>query len=164
MKSKIDYKKTNFKYLFFLFTLCVIGLDQTSKFYAKTLLDPVTPIQINDYSNLILVFNQGIAFSLFSQQNTLQRYFLIIVPLLIIIYLIYYIIKLNYTFFNGLAYSLILGGAIGNILDRIIFNKVTDFIDWHIGIHHWPTFNIADSFVCIGVTMIIIDTLLNNGS
>ncbi len=161
MSKNINKKLNNYKYLLFLISSCVVLLDQISKYYAKILLSETNPTILNTYNNLILVFNHGIAFSLFSKQSIIQKYTLIIIPLLIILYILYYIIRTQYKFFNGVAYSLILGGALGNLIDRILFDKVTDFIDWHVGMYHWPTFNMADSFVCIGVAIIIIDGIKN---
>ena len=150
-----------YKSIIVFIATCIVLLDQLTKYYARILLNNSYPYFMNKYMNLNLVFNHGIAFSLFSQQSTLQKYILIFVPVVIIIYILYYLLFTKFKCINSLAYCFILGGAIGNLIDRILFDKVTDFIDWHINNYHWPTFNIADSFVSIGVILLIIDMLFH---
>ena len=107
--------------------------------------------------NWTLAYNQGAAFSLFADQGGWQRIFFGVVALVVSIGIVYYILNRKFTGLTGVAISFILGGAVGNLVDRIMFGKVTDFIDWHYSVHHWPAFNVADSFITVGVTLLIIE-------
>ena len=113
---------------------------------------------INNYLNLSLVFNTGIGFGLFSLSNELYYNMLSILIFLIILVLIYlmFISKTSEKIF----FSFIIGGAIGNLYDRIIYKAVPDFIDFHIEDFHWFTFNIADIFISLGIIFMILNELL----
>ena len=94
-----------------------------------------------------------------ADQGGWQKLFFGIVAFIVSIGLVYYILNRVYSGLTGLALSFILGGALGNLVDRIVHGKVTDFIDWFYGAHHWPAFNMADSFITIGVTLLIIESI-----
>ena len=110
-------------------------------------------IYINDFINLDLVWNTGIGFGLFSSNSNLIYNSLTVIIGGVIIFLIYLIIKS--TFIDKILFSLILGGALGNFYDRIIYFAVPDFIDIHYQSFHWFTFNIADIFISIGIISLI---------
>jgi len=124
------------------------------------LLDNEKYLFINNYLNLSLVFNTGIGFGLFSLNNELYYNMLSILIFLIILVLIYlmFISKTSEKIF----FSFIIGGAIGNLYDRIIYKAVPDFIDFHIKDFHWFTFNIADIFISLGIIFMILNELLYN--
>jgi len=110
-------------------------------------------IFINDYVNFDLVWNTGIGFGLLSQNANIYYHLISLLIFTVIIFLIYLITKadlIEKTFF-----CLILGGAIGNLYDRLIYFAVPDFIDLHINNFHWFTFNIADIFITLGIILII---------
>jgi signal peptidase II len=110
---------------------------------------------VNDYLNFELVWNTGISFGLFSQNANIYYHLITLLIFFVIIFLIYLmstVVSLERIFF-----SLILGGAIGNVYDRLIYFAVPDFIDFHINNFHWFTFNIADIFITMGITLIIIN-------
>ena len=111
------------------------------------------PIYINDFINLDLVWNTGIGFGLFSSNSNLIYNSLTVIIGGVIIFLIYLIAKS--TFIDKILFSLILGGALGNFYDRIIYFAVPDFIDIHYQSFHWFTFNIADIFISIGIISLI---------
>ena len=111
------------------------------------------PIYINDFINLDLVWNTGIGFGLFSSNSSLIYNSLTVIIGGVIIFLIYLIAKS--TFIDKILFSLILGGALGNFYDRIIYFAVPDFIDIHYQSFHWFTFNIADIFISIGIISLI---------
>ena len=113
---------------------------------------------VNDYLNLDLVWNTGIGFGLFSQNANIYYHSISFLIFLVIVFLIYLISKSN--FIEKVFFSLILGGAIGNLYDRLIYFAVPDFIDFHIGDFHWFTFNIADIFITLGIILIIISDLV----
>ena len=117
-------------------------------------------IFINDYLNLELVWNTGIAFGLLSIDANIfyhSIYFLIFLLCLVIIYMI-----IKSKFIDKILFSLILGGALGNFYDRIIYFAVPDFIDFHLNQYHWFTFNIADIFITIGIILLVIKDLILN--
>ncbi len=110
-------------------------------------------IYINDFINLDLVWNIGIGFGLFSTNSNLIYNSLTAIIGGVMIFLIYLIVKS--TLIDKILFSLILGGALGNFYDRIIYSAVPDFIDIHYQSFHWFTFNIADIFISIGVISLI---------
>ena len=120
------------------------------------------PIYINDFINLDLVWNTGIGFGFLSTNSNLIYNSLTAIIGGVIIFLIYLIVKS--ALIDKILFSLILGGALGNFYDRIIYFAVPDFIDIHYQSFHWFTFNIADIFITIGIFILIIKELfLANG-
>jgi len=115
-------------------------------------------IFINDYLNLDLVWNTGIGFGLLSQNANIYYHLTSLLIFFVIIFLIYLLLKA--ILFEKILYSLILGGAVGNLYDRLIYFAVPDFIDFHVGDFHWFTFNIADIFITLGIILIIIRDLV----
>ncbi|MDA9091805.1 signal peptidase II [Pelagibacteraceae bacterium] len=115
-------------------------------------------IFVNDYLNFDLVWNTGIGFGLFSQDANMYYHLISLLIFLVIIFLVYLITKAD--FLEIFLYSLILGGAISNFYDRLVYLAVPDFIDFHINDFHWFTFNIADIFITLGIFLIIIKDLL----
>ncbi len=153
-----------FKYrlsLLFL-SLVVVIFDQITKAFARKHLIFQHVKTFMKFWDWTLIYNEGAAFNFLAAQGGWQKIFFIIISLMVAIFLIYYILKKPYSIMTGIAFSYILGGAIGNLIDRLVAGKVTDFIYWHIGPHYWPAFNIADSFVCIGVTLIVIESIFFN--
>jgi len=140
-------------------SLIVIILDQVSKYYMRHHLGLYQVLPFMKYWNWTLAYNEGAAFSFLANQGGWQKILFGIVAFVVAIGLVYYILNKAYSGLAGLALSFILGGAIGNLIDRILFGKVTDFIDWYFQTHHWPAFNVADTFVTIGVTLLIIENL-----
>jgi signal peptidase II len=115
-------------------------------------------IFVNDYLNFELIWNTGIGFGLLSQNANLYYHLISLLIFTVIIFLIYLIVKAE--FLEKVLYCLILGGALGNFYDRLIYFAVPDFIDLHINDFHWFTFNIADIFITLGIFLIIIkDTI-----
>ena len=143
-------------YLNLLIILSIFILDRLTKFYVIYLdkINSGSEIFSSKFLNIYLIWNEGIAFGLFSfNENNL--YNLLTLFILIIIFVILYMVSKS----NGFKkYSLlmILGGALGNVFDRIIYKAVPDFIDFHIGNFHWFIFNFADIFITIGVIFLII--------
>ena len=113
---------------------------------------------INDYLNFELVWNTGIGFGLLSQDANIYYHLISLLIFSIIIFLIYLIIKSD--FIEKILFSIILGGAIGNLYDRLIYFAVPDFIDFHIGDFHWFIFNIADIFITAGIILILIKDII----
>ena len=140
----------NFLIIFFIFFL-----DRLSKIYILNIVENegIVDITINPYLNIILVWNAGIGFGLF-QLDQAFAYNLITILIflinLIIIYLLVYSDKLHKIFF-----SMILGGSLGNLYDRVYYSAVPDFIDLNYNGYHWFVFNVADIFITIGIFTLI---------
>ena len=155
-----DYLNKNF-YINFFTIIIIFSLDRISKFYVISQNEKnFTPdLFTSKYLNISLIWNEGIAFGLLSFNESYFYNFLTIL-IAIIIVIIFFMILRN----KGLKkYSLlmILGGALGNLYDRIFFKAVPDFIDFHIGNFHWFIFNVSDIFITLGVISMIIFELLN---
>jgi len=115
-------------------------------------------IFINDYLNFELVWNTGISFGLLSQNANIYYHLISLLIFSVIIFLFYLVIKS--VFIEKVLFSLVLGGAIGNLHDRLVYFAVPDFIDLHINNFHWFTFNIADIFITLGIILIIINDMV----
>ena len=132
--------------------IIVFFLDRYSKTYMLSNLKE-NLIYINDFINFDLIWNTGIGFGFLSSSSSLIYNAISVIVGIIVIALIY--ISLKSDKFDKTAFSLIIGGALGNFYDRIFFNAVPDFIDIHYGNYHWFTFNIADIFITIGIICFI---------
>lgn len=146
-----------FRYL--AIALIVLLLDQLSKWSALSNLQMGVPEPVLPFLNWLLLFNPGAAFSFLAEGSGWQRWFFTILGLGAAIYIVYLLYKSQSEKMLCLALSLILGGALGNVLDRIMFGAVVDFIDLHYANWHWPAFNIADSAITIGVILLILDEI-----
>jgi signal peptidase II len=109
--------------------------------------------------NWTLVYNPGAAFSFLSQAGGWQRWFFTVIGIVAAIVIIWLLQKNTHDRPFCMALSLILGGAMGNVLDRLLYGAVVDFIDVHYDGWHWPAFNIADSAISIGATLIVINEI-----
>ncbi|MGL6261585.1 signal peptidase II [Vibrio sp. WXL103] len=122
-------------------------------------------IEVLPFFNLLYVHNHGAAFSFLSDQSGWQRWFFTAIAIGVTTTLGYWMSKLPAKEkWNNIAYALIIGGAIGNVFDRIVHGFVVDYLDFYVGSYHWPAFNLADSTICIGAAMIILDSFRNNKS
>lgn len=129
----------------FLIALIIFILDQTTKYLIKSYVSPYEIIRVLPFFNIVYVENIGSAFGMF---KSLGNVFFIIVAALAMVFVSILIIKDKD---NRLSFSLILGGAAGNLTDRIIRGYVIDFLDMYVGRYHWPAFNVADSALTIGI-------------
>ena len=136
----------------------IFFLDRYSKNLILNLLENEKYLFINSYLNLKLVFNTGIGFGLFSLNNGIYYNMISILIFLIVLILIYLMFKSKTN--EKIFFSFIVGGAIGNLYDRIIYKAVPDFIDFHIQDFHWFTFNIADIFISFGVIFMILNEIV----
>jgi signal peptidase II len=133
---------------FFLIALFVFAIDQFTKYLIKSNVGPYEIIRVLPFFNIVYVENIGSAFGMF---KSLGNVFFIIVAALAMVFVTILIIKDRG---NRLGFSLILGGAAGNLTDRIIWGYVIDFFDVHVGGFHWPAFNVADSALTIGIFLL----------
>tara|TARA_B100000780_G_C21071485_1_gene431180 strand:- start:311 stop:808 length:498 start_codon:yes stop_codon:yes gene_type:complete len=157
LKKKFLSKET---IISMLFIVIIFTLDRVSKIKIVNHQLDNNSIFINDYLNFHLIWNTGISFGLLSQNENIYYHFISFIIFLVIIFLIYLICKAN--FIEKSLFSIILGGAIGNFYDRLVYLAVPDFIDIHINDFHWFTFNIADIFITIGVICLISKDLILN--
>ena len=139
----------------------VLVLDQGTKYLAVSMLHLHEPLMILPHLNLTLTYNPGAAFSFLSDGSGWQRWFFTAVAALVSGLLVVWLRRLESPRWRQpVALSLILGGAVGNLWDRILLGHVVDFIDLYYGSWHWPAFNVADSAISIGAALLIFDALL----
>ena len=143
-------------FLISTFVAFLFLIDRVSKIWIIKRSQEVVSSEIfsSRFINLELIWNKGIAFGLFSLNDGLAYQLISLLIILIIFILIYFILKSNG--FEKFGFILILGGALGNLFDRIFYRAVPDFIDLHINNFHWFIFNIADIFITIGVICLIL--------
>ena len=151
-KNKINIKKIDI-YSFAIVSVIFV-IDRLSKIYIVDLIQThEKEIFVNDFLNLTLNWNTGIAFGLLSSNANLFYHLVSALILLIIIYLIYLMVLSDN--FGKIILSLIIGGALGNLYDRLNYFAVPDFIDFHIQTFHWFTFNLADIFISLGIIIML---------
>lgn len=144
--------------LYFVIVLLVISVDQWTKSWVSAHLIPYQGmITINAFFNIVLAKNPGAAFSLLANAGGWQRYFFTAIAMAAVLWLLILIYRHQQERFFSSGLSLILGGALGNLIDRLHTGVVTDFIQWHVGEHYWPSFNLADSAITLGVICLILD-------
>ncbi|ELS8949226.1 signal peptidase II [Vibrio fluvialis] len=115
-------------------------------------------IEILPFFNLLYVHNYGAAFSFLSDQAGWQRWLFTGIAFAVVGLLAFWMRRLpSSDKWNNMAYALIIGGAVGNVFDRVVHGFVVDYLDFYWGTYHWPAFNLADSAICIGAAMIILD-------
>ncbi len=139
-----------------LVTTLVIVLDYVTKRIIVAKLAPYDSIQVLPFLNIVYVENKGAAFGMFSN---LGNNFFMAISFIALAAILFYMSKIP----KGLelfSISLIFGGAVGNLIDRIMLGKVIDFIDFYVGTWHWPAFNVADSALTVGIIFFIISTLM----
>ncbi len=155
-------RQNNLKHWLWI-SLLVIILDQLTKLLADNLLGFHQPVAIIPMFNLTLMYNTGAAFSFLSNAGGWQRWFFIVLSIVISVVLVFWLLKLTtQQKLQMYSIAMILGGAIGNLIDRSIYGHVIDFIDVYYQVHHWPAFNIADSAICIGAVLLIFDSIKNH--
>ena len=128
-------------------------LDLITKNYALSSLIINHSISINNFLNFTLAFNHGAAFSFLSDAGGWQRWFFIIFSLIVILIITYILVKEKNS--KYIAFSFVIGGAIGNLYDRILYGYVIDFIEFHYNSFFWPIFNIADIAISIGIILLL---------
>ena len=148
------------KILAFLVAIAWFVADYFSKLWALETLGNGVVMRLTPWMDFKLAFNKGAAFSLFADGSGWQRWFFMGIAPVIGLWLCYAIVFERTNALTRLAYASILGGAIGNLYDRILHGKVVDFISWHIGNAYWPTFNVADVGICVGVGLLVIAWLV----
>lgn len=144
----------------FMVAIAWFVADYFSKQWALETLGNGVVMRLTSWMEFKLAFNKGAAFSLFADGSGWQRWFFMGIAIVIGLWLCYALLFERTNALTRLAYASILGGAIGNLYDRILHGKVVDFISWHIGNAYWPTFNVADVGICVGVGLLVIAWLV----
>lgn len=159
LKTTINGIINNKKYLLFL-TIIPLIIDIITKnlIKSKLMLYDAVPV-IDGFFNIVYVLNPGAAFSFLHDMNESYRRLFFITVTIIAIFVVLYIFAREKSKINTAGFALILSGAIGNLIDRIIIGKVVDFLDFYYKTYHFPAFNVADSCITVGVALIIIDML-----
>jgi len=138
----------------------VVALDQGTKWMAEAALDPYLPVPLAPSLNLTLMYNEGAAFSFLAGAGGWQRWFFAGLATLVTIALGVWLHRLKATErMTAIGIALVMGGAVGNLIDRILTGRVVDFIDVYYADWHWPAFNLADSAITLGVALLLVATL-----
>ncbi len=140
----------------------VVVLDQLSKFWVLNYVLATYPyIKIASFFNVVNAWNTGVSFSMFSSNGSWGTIILCVMALAIVAMLLWWL-KKEKTLLMQIALGLVIGGAIGNVIDRIRLGAVFDFLDFHAAGYHWPAFNLADSAICIGALLIFVRSLFQD--
>jgi signal peptidase II len=137
----------------------IIIFDQLTKFWIVSALKLGQSIELTSFFNLVFVYNPGAAFSFLSDAGGWQRWFFVVLALAVSGWLTLLIWQHASERLLPLAAAMILGGALGNVIDRVRFGAVVDFLDVHAAGWHWPAFNVADSAISVGVVLLIVQQL-----
>jgi signal peptidase II len=140
----------------------VVIIDQLSKaavlgFFAGS--PPSAQKAVAPFFNLVLTYNRGISFGLFNTPGGMNALLFPLLAAVIVTMLILWLRRVESPFL-AVAIGLVIGGAVGNVIDRIRLGAVVDFLDFYVGAWHWPAFNVADSAICLGVAVMLLDGLL----
>ena len=142
--------------------LLVIVIDQISKYWVTAALNYGEPVVFTSFFNFTLLHNPGAAFSFLSRAGGWQRWFFTVIAVVVSVFLVLWIARIAATkLLESFALAMILGGALGNLYDRILHGHVVDFIVVHYQEHYWPAFNLADSAITLGAVLLIADMLFS---
>ncbi|MDO7086597.1 signal peptidase II [Pseudocolwellia sp. AS88] len=142
--------------------LCLI-VDQVTKYLVVDSMELYESIKVFSFFSITYVHNLGAAFSFLADQGGWQRWFFTSIAAIASIVFIVWLAKTpKNQKLLGIAFALLLSGALGNLIDRVLFGYVIDFLDFYIGNNHWPAFNVADSMIFIGAALMIFDSFKNN--
>ena len=143
-----------------LLAILIAGFDQASKWWIVTsVMVPERQIEVTSFFNIVMVWNRGITFGLFGNSPGTTRWVLTGVSAIIVVILAVWMWRASRTWVAG-ALGAVIGGAVGNIIDRLHYGAVADFLDFHVGQWHWPAFNLADSAIVLGVLILMLDAFI----
>ncbi len=134
----------------------IVGVfDQVTKYVIlEHVMNPPQPIEVTPFFNIVLAWNRGVSFGLFGHESDLGPILLTLLAIAISVALLVWMRRAEDRL-TVVALGLIVGGALGNVIDRARFGAVTDFLDFHAFGYHWPAFNVADSAICVGAVILI---------
>jgi signal peptidase II len=137
----------------------VLVVDQITKFWAERALTLYAPVEVTSFFNLTLVYNPGAAFSFLSAAGGWQRWVLSGIAVTVGVLILVWLTRLpRQAWLSVASLGAILGGAVGNLIDRLRVGRVVDFLDFHYAGLHWPAFNVADAAITVGAVCLIIAT------
>jgi len=135
-------------------------VDQLTKnWFLSVTFDRTSTIQVTSFLDLRLGLNKGVTFGLLNDFGAWMPYVLMAVAVLILLLLLKWLRSAN-TMYAALGLGFVMGGAVGNVIDRLRFGAVVDFIDFHYAGYHWYTFNVADSAICLGVGLLLLESFV----
>ena len=141
-------------------SLLVVVLDQLSKAWIMASFQDYEVLRVWPVFNLTLVYNTGAAFSFLSDAGGWQRWFFVVIGVTVSAAMVVWLARLDERErLTGYGLALVVGGAVGNLIDRVWLGKVVDFLQWHWQDWYWPSFNLADSAITLGVVLLLIDGL-----
>lgn len=138
--------------------LLVFVLDFVTKAWALAVLPGQGRVPVTDFFNLVLVWNTGVSFGMFQSGSEIGRWLLVGLAVAIAVILLFWL-RREQSVLSRLAIWLILAGALGNVIDRVRYGAVVDFLDFHAFGYHWPAFNVADSAIVVGAALLVGDSL-----
>lgn len=144
-----------FFYRWLLVAALVIGLDVATKTWVLASFQYGERLAVTSFFNLVLVLNPGASFSFLAEAGGWQKWFFIALALAVSVWLVVMIRRHAHERLQPFAFALILGGALGNVIDRLRLGAVVDFLDFHLAGWHWPAFNLADSAITLGVILLL---------
>jgi signal peptidase II len=144
--------------------VAVIVADQLSKhwIYQALVVEGPRSILVTPFFNLVTVWNYGVSFGMFNSGSSAASWIFILLASAISAALAIWLVRTDRSLV-AMALGLILGGAVGNVIDRVRYGAVFDFLDFHAAGWHWPAFNVADAAICVGVAVLFIDSLFGEG-
>lgn len=145
-----------------LLSIGVIILDQATKYWiVHYVMVPPRIIEVTTFFNIVMVWNKGVSFGLFSSQSLWTQALLGCVAIIICTFLFAWL-RNTKSIWLATALGLVIGGALGNVIDRGIYYSVADFLDFHVFEYHWPSFNVADMAISLGIIILILDGFFGN--
>jgi signal peptidase II len=160
-KGSVPFSESGLRWLWL--SVLVIALDQATKLWVSARLELFERVELLPFLNLVLVYNPGAAFSFLSDASGWQRWFFTALALVVSIVILVWLSRLRVEErAPAIGLALVLGGALGNVWDRLQHGHVIDFIDVYYRDWHWPAFNVADSAITIGVVFLIYDALIGH--
>jgi len=146
-----------------LIAAAVLILDQGSKAWIlNSVMQPPRVIEVTSFFNIVLAWNRGVSFGMFNSESAYGPWLLTGLAIVIVVVLAVWLWKAN-TCLASLSIALVIGGAAGNVIDRLQYGAVVDFLDVHGFGYHWPAFNVADSAICIGASILVLESLFRRG-
>lgn len=160
MKAQLDGKPERHLFAVGLaLALAVIVLDQLSKWYiVAVVMAPPRVIEVTPFFNIVLTWNRGVSFGMLGGEAGAGSWLLSIVAVVIVGALAIWLRRADRPIL-AVALGLVIGGALGNVVDRLRLGAVADFLDFHAGGYHWPAFNLANSAITVGVVALVVPTL-----
>ena len=139
----------------------ILIADQLSKWWiVSSVMVPPRVIPVTPFFNLVMGWNRGVSFGLFNNDSPLNDWVLPLIALVIVGFLLVWLFRAEKPLM-ALALGSVIGGALGNVIDRFHYGSVADFLDVHIAGYHWPAFNVADAGISVGAVILVVDSLFS---